>query len=36
MLALCRDLDFEITLDPDDISIRHIALSLEIKASTGS
>lgn len=28
MLALCRDLGFEIALDPDDISIRRVALDL--------
>lgn len=29
MLALCRDLGFEITHDPDDISIRRVALELD-------
>lgn len=28
MLALCRDLGFEIALDPDDISIRRVTLDL--------
>lgn len=28
MLALCRDLGFEITLDPDDMSVRRVALDL--------
>ncbi len=28
MLALCRDLGFEITLDPDDTSVRRVALDL--------
>lgn len=29
MLALCRNLGFEITLDPDDISVRRVALKLD-------
>jgi acetyltransferase len=33
MLALCRDLGFEITHDPDDISIRRVAL--ELNAANG-
>ena len=28
MLALCRDLGFEITLDPDDVSVKRVALDL--------
>ncbi len=33
MLALCRDLGFEITRDPDDISIRRVALDLSPAAA---
>ena len=33
MLALCRDLGFEITLDPDDVSVKRVALDL---SATGS
>lgn len=29
MLALCRDLGFEIALDPEDISVRRVALKLD-------
>lgn len=35
MLALCRDLGFEITLDPDDISVRRVALDLTGAGSKG-
>ncbi len=36
MLALCRTLGFEITLDPDDISVRHVALSLDASGGSGN
>lgn len=32
MLALCRNLGFEITLDPDDVSVRRVALDLTRQA----
>ncbi|MGX5736766.1 bifunctional acetate--CoA ligase family protein/GNAT family N-acetyltransferase [Bosea thiooxidans] len=35
MLALCRDLGFEIALDPDDMSIRRVALDLGPSATPG-
>lgn len=35
MLALCRDLGFEITLDPDDISVRRVALDLSAAGGKG-
>ncbi len=35
MLALCRDLGFEIALDPDDISVRRVALDLRKAGSNG-
>ena len=34
MLALCRDLGFEITADPDDISTKHVALNLHALGSS--
>lgn len=36
MLALCRDLGFEITADPDDISIKHVALDLRAFDRSGA
>mgnify|MGYP002383579704 CR=1 FL=1 len=35
MLALCRDLGFEIALDPDDISVRRVALDLTNAGGNG-
>lgn len=35
MLALCRDLGFEITLDPDDMSVRCVALDLSAAGGKG-
>ena len=35
MLALCRDLGIEIAFDPDNVSVRHVALDLAMKAGTG-
>ncbi|BCB17787.1 GNAT family N-acetyltransferase [Bosea sp. ANAM02] len=35
MLALCRDLGFEIALDPDDISVRRVTLDLTLASSKG-
>jgi acetyltransferase len=35
MLALCRDLGFEIALDPDDISVRRVALDLSKAGGNG-
>jgi acetyltransferase len=34
MLALCRDLGFEIALDPDDVSVRRVGLNLEKRIGT--
>ena len=33
MLALCRQLGFEITTDPDDTALRIVTLSVESAAS---
>lgn len=35
MLALCRDLGFEITLDPDDVSVKRVALDLSVAGDKG-
>ena len=34
MLALCRDLGFEIALDPDDVSVWRVELNLEKRTRT--
>lgn len=34
MLALCRDLGFEIALDPDDVSVRRVELNLQKRTRT--
>lgn len=35
MLALCRDLGFEIGLDPEDLSVRRVALNLSKVEGSG-
>jgi len=33
MLELCRHLGFEIALDPDDVSVKQVALNLDLEAT---